>query len=164
MLARFLALLILIAAFLPAAALGAEAPPLVDAAERGDQATVRSLLQKGADINAARTDGLTALHAAVYADHLEVADALLRAGAKATAADRYGVTPLYLAAVNGNAGMIRRLLDAGADVNGVDGGGETVLMTAARTGRPAALKALIERGATVDAREPEFQQTALMIA
>src|SRR5687767_2701470 len=162
--APLLAVFALGAVLFPASSRGADAPPLVDAAERGDQATVRTLLQKGADINGARADGLTALHAAVYADHLEVADALLRAGAKATAADRYGVTPLYRAAVNGNAGMIRRLLDAGADVNGVDGGGETVLMTAARTGSPAALKALIERGATVDAREPEFQQTALMIA
>ena len=164
MFARFLAPIIFLTVFLPAAALGAEAPPLVDAAERGDQATVRALLQKGADINAARADGLTALHAAVYADHFEVADALLRAGAKAAAADRYGVTPLYLAAVNGNAAMITRLLDAGADANSVDAGGETVLMTAARTGNPSALRALLERGANVDAREPEFQQTALMIA
>ena len=164
MFARFLAPLILIAAFLPAAALGADAPPLVDAAARGDQATVRALLQKGADISAARADGMTALHAAVYADHLEVADALLRAGAKAAAADRYGVTPLYLAAVNGNATIIRHLIDAGADANSVDAGGETVLMTAARTGNADALRALIERGARVDTREPEFQQTALMIA
>jgi ankyrin repeat protein len=35
---------------------------------------------------------------------------------------------------------------------------------AARTGAVAALHLLIERGAAVDAREPEFQQTALMIA
>ena len=154
----------LVALLLPAAARAADTPPLVDAAERGDPASVRTLLQKGADIHAARADGMTALHAAVYADHLDVADALLRAGAKAAAADRYGVTPLYLAAVNGNAEMIRRLLDAGADVNGVDGGGETVLMTAARTGSATALRLLIARGARVDAREPEFQQTALMIA
>ncbi len=151
-------------ALLPLAAQGADAPPLVAAAERGDQAAVRTLLQRGADINAARADGLTALHAAVYSDHLMVADALLRAGAKATTTDRYGVTPLYLASVNGNADMIRRLLDAGADPNSVDAGGETALMTAARTGSPAALRALLERGARVEAREPEFQQTALMIA
>jgi ankyrin repeat protein len=137
---------------------------LVDAAERGSLADVRSLIKQGTDVNATRGDGLTALHVAVYADRLDVAEALLAAGAKATATDRYGVTPLYLAAVNGNADIIRRLLAAGADANGVDAGGETVLMTAARTGSPAALRALLERGAIVDAREPEFQQTALMIA
>jgi ankyrin repeat protein len=37
-------------------------------------------------------------------------------------------------------------------------------MTAARTGAPDALRALLDRGAKVDTREPEFQQTALMIA
>ena len=78
--------------------------------------------------------------------------------------DRYGVTPLYLASVNGSAEMIRRLLDAGVDPNTTDPGGETALMTAARTGAVAAMRLLIERGAAVDAREPEFQQTALMIA
>jgi ankyrin repeat protein len=163
MLLRLLAATALVV-LLPGTARAADAPPLVTAAERGDQAAVRTLLQSGADLSAARADGLTALHAAVYADHLEVVDALLRAGAKAGAADRYGVTPLYLAAVNGNAAMVRRLLDAGADPNAVDAGGETALITAARTGNPATLRALIERGARVDAREPEFQQTALMIA
>ena len=160
---RVLAAVGLLVALLPSAAQGADAP-LVDAAERGDSAAVRALLKQGADINTARADGLTALHAAVYAERAEVVDALLRAGAKAAAENRYGVTPLYLAAVHGNPYMIRRLLDAGADPNSVDAGGETALMTAARTGNPAALRLLIERGARVDTREPEFQQDALMIA
>jgi ankyrin repeat protein len=142
----------------------AELAPLVDASARGDLTAVRALIGKKTDVNAARVDGMTALHAAVHADRLDIADALLRAGAKAAAPDRYGVTPLYLAAVNGNADMIRRLIDAGVDPNAADPGGETALMTAARTGAPAALRALLERGATVDAREPEFGQTALMIA
>jgi uncharacterized protein len=138
--------------------------PLADAAARGDLAAVRALIGQKIDVNAAGVDGMTALHVAVNADRLDIADMLLRAGAKAAAADRYGVTPLYLASLNGNADMIRRLLDAGVDPNAVDPGGETALMTAARTGAPAALRALVERGASVDAREPEFGQTALMIA
>ncbi|HET9195953.1 MAG TPA: ankyrin repeat domain-containing protein [Vicinamibacterales bacterium] len=162
MLARFAGFLSIIAILLPAAA--AAAGPLVDAAERGNLAEIQALVKKGADINAARVDGLTALHAAVYADRLDIVDVLLAAGAKAAATDRYGVTPLYLAAVNGNADIVRRLIDAGADPNATDAGGETVLMTAARTGSPAALRVLLERGARVDAKEPEFQQTALMIA
>jgi ankyrin repeat protein len=161
--ARSAGLASFIAILLPAAALAAGIP-LVDAAERGNVAEVQALVKNGADINVARVDGLTALHAAVYGDRLDIVDVLLSAGAKAAATDRYGVTPLYLAAVNGNADIIRRLIDAGADPNATDAGGETVLMTAARTGSPAALRVLIERGARVDAKEPEFQQTALMIA
>jgi ankyrin repeat protein len=155
----------LVVVLLPVLAAAAEpAAPLVDASARGDLTAVRALIGKKADVNAARVDGMTALHAAVHADRLDIADALLRAGAKPAAGDRYGVTPLYLAAVNGNAEMIRRLLDAGVDANAVDPGGETALMTTARTGAPAALRVLLERGAAVDAREPEFGQTALMIA
>jgi ankyrin repeat protein len=138
--------------------------PLAEAAGRGDRAAVRALLDQKADVNATAVDGTTALHAAVHADHLDIADALLRAGAAATAADRYGVTPLYLACLNGNAAMIRRLLDAGADPDTVDPAGETALMTAARTGVPAAMQVLLDAGARVDARDPAFHQTALMIA
>src|SRR5688572_2506263 len=161
---RLLAAVALVAALLPEPARAAEPTPLVDAAARGDHAAVRSLIGQKGDINAARVDGMTALHAAVHADRLDIVNTLLQAGAKAAAGDRYGVTPLYLAAVNGNADMIRRLLEAGVDPNAVDPGGETALMTAARTGAPAALRVLLERGATVDAKEPEFGQTALMIA
>ena len=164
MLARLLAVVGLIAVLLPSPSAAAAPAPLVDAAARGDLAAVRRLIAEKTDVNAARVDGMTALHAAVQADRLDVADALLRAGAKGAAVDRYGITPLYLASVNGNADLIRRLLDAGVDPNASDPGGETALMTAARTGTPAALRVLLERGATVDAREPEFGQTALMIA
>jgi len=138
--------------------------PLAAAAERGDLARVTALLAQGADVNAPRVDGSTALHAAAHADRLDIAAALLKAGARAGATDRYGVTPLYLASVNGNADFIARLLDAGVDPNTTDPTGETALMTAARTGLPAALRVLVDRGARVDARDPEFQQTALMIA
>jgi len=157
------AVAVLIAWLSPASALAAGVP-LADAAARGDVAAVRSLIGQGSDINATRVDGTTALHAAVHADRLDIAELLLRAGANAGARDRYGVTPLYLACVNGNAEMIRRLLDAGVDPNTTDPGGETALMTATRTGAVAALRLLLERGAGVDVPDPEFQQTALMIA
>jgi uncharacterized protein len=154
----------LLAVLLSLPASAAEPVPLVDAAARGDFNAVRALIGQGRDVNDARADGMTALHAAVHADRLDIADALLRAGANASVKDRYGITPLYLAAVNGNADMIRRLLDAGVDANTTDPGGETALTTAARTGVPAAMRVLLERGAEIDAREPEYGQTALMIA
>jgi ankyrin repeat protein len=158
-----LSALLLIAVLLPAAAWSATAP-LAEAAARGDHAAVRALITQGADVNAARVDGTTALHAAVHADRLDIVDTLLDAGANASARDRYGIAPLYLACVNGSADVIRRLLEGGADANEADPGGETALMTAARTGAPAAVRVLLERGARVDAREPEFSQTALMMA
>jgi ankyrin repeat protein len=161
-------LAILIAlALLPAAGFGMEAEneaTIADAAMNRDMDAVRSLLQRGADVNASGRDGSTALHWVVRVDDVATAGLLIRNGASVTAANQYGATPLYLACSNGNAAMIRLLLDAGADANSVDPTGETALMTAIRAGKLDAVKALLDRGAGVDARDPAFQQTPLMFA
>src|SRR5437879_13326762 len=102
---------------LSAASVSAAASELADAAMKGDKQSVRSLLQKKADVNAAQVDGTTALHWAVRADDLETADLLIRAGAKVSAANRDGVTPMQLAAMNGNAAMIEKLIKAGVNQN-----------------------------------------------
>jgi ankyrin repeat protein len=136
---------------------------LADAAEQRDRALVRELLAKGADVNAAQVDGMTALHWAVYNDDAETAALLVRSRANVNAANRYGVPPLFLACSNGNATAVRLLLDAGADANASLPGGETALMTAARGGSLEAVKALLARGANPNARERR-EQTALMWA
>jgi ankyrin repeat protein len=138
--------------------------PLADAAETKDWSTVRALLNRRADVNAAQVDGMTALHWSAYHDNREIAELLVRAGAKAEAANRYGVTPLSLACTNGNGAIVDLLLKGGADANAPLAGGETPLMTAARTGSPAAVKALVSHGASVDAKDDRRGQTALMWA
>ncbi|MHA3774687.1 ankyrin repeat domain-containing protein [Verrucomicrobiota bacterium sgz303538] len=148
-------------------AFGAPAPgnesTLADAAEKGDGASIRTLLKHGANVNAAQGDGMNALHWAVCRDDLQTAKLLIESGANAKASNRYGVTPLSLACLNGNAAIAELLLAAGADPNGTLRGGETVLMTAARTGKPGAVKALLAWGADVNAKERRGQ-TALMWA
>jgi len=116
------------------------------------------------DIDAADTEGGTALLAAVTQDRLDAAKQLLSRGARADAANRYGVTPLYVAALHGNTDMMVALLAAKADPNGAAPAGETLLMISARTGVVKAMRLLIDAGAKVDAREPNYNQTALMIA
>jgi uncharacterized protein len=137
---------------------------VADAVESGDKAAARALLQKGADVNAAQPDGMTALHWAAYHDDLATAQLLVRAGANVKAANRYGVIPLSSACENGNGEMVELLLKAGADPNAALPLGETPLMTAARTGKIAAVKALLSHGATVDVKESQGGQTALMWA
>src|SRR6267142_424566 len=146
-----------------AASVAAEKPTLADAAEQRNRALIRTLLDARADVNAAQTDGMTALHWAVYNDDMDTARLLLKSGANVSAANRYGVPPLSLACTNGNADMVKLLLDAGADANASLPGGETVLMTAARAGNLEAVKTLLARGANPNARE-RLDQTALMWA
>lgn len=137
---------------------------LVDAVKAADKTAVRAVLSQRVDVNAAQTDGTTALHWAAHGDDAEMAELLIRAGANVKAANRYGVTPLWLACMNGNAATVEMLLKAGADANTVLPEGETVLMTAARTGKVDAVKVLLRYGADVNAKEGWRGQTALMWA
>src|SRR2546426_9798575 len=138
---------------------------LADAVMKGNKAAVRSLLQKKADVNAAQSDGTTALHWASRLDDLETADLLIHSGANVSAATRGGATPLELAAVNGSAAMIEKLIKAGADVNAwLTKYGDTALMMAARTGKPDAVKVLLDNGAQINSAETWGGTTALMWA
>ena len=137
---------------------------VADAVMRGDLAAVRTLLQKGADVDAPQVDGATALHWAVYRDDAVAVDLLLRSGAKPGAANRAGATPLSMAALYGNPQVVDRLLKGGADAKATGPNGETMVMYAARNGNPAVLRLLIEAGADVNAKEPLRGTTALMWA
>src|SRR5215467_3860693 len=138
-------------------------PPLSDAAKNGDREALRSLLQKGANVNATEGDGSTALHWASYRDDLDAADLLIRAGAKVNAANDLGATPLWTACENGSEAMVRRLLAAGANPNAKLLSGETLVMVAARVGNAGVVEQLLAKGADPNARASRGQ-TALMWA
>jgi len=109
-------------------------------------------------------DGTTPLIHAASRDDIAGARAHLRDPGAVDAANVNGVTPLHAACANGSAAMIKLLLDAGADIEKPDAAGETPLMSAVRSGSLPSVRVLLQRGAKVDAREPQFQQTALMLA
>src|ERR1700693_1686527 len=118
---------------------------VADAVMNGDRATVRSLLQQKADINAPQGDGMTALHWATFRDDLETVRLLLAAGADWKAATREGsITPLLMACTNGNVEIVKALLDAGADVNSANSNGTTALMSAASSGSADTAKLLLD--------------------
>lgn len=138
--------------------------PLIDAVKRQDQSAVRTLLRQKIDVNAAETDGATALHWAASRNDVAIAQLLVKGGAKVDPLNEYGVTPLSLALENGSTAMTTLLLGAGANANLALPTGETPLMTASRTGNLDTVKALLDKGADANAAEPEQQQTALMWA
>jgi len=78
-----------------AAAFAAESSPSVaEAVQRQDQAALRTLIEKHADVNVPLVDGSTALHWAVENDDADAVEMLLYSGAMPDAKDRYGLTPL----------------------------------------------------------------------
>ena len=88
---------------------------LHEAAKEGDVAKIRTLLNKGAQVNARSKGGFTPLHQATR--HVEAIRALLRAGADVNARDKGEFTPLHFAAFWGRVEAVRALLKAGALVN-----------------------------------------------
>ena len=142
-----------------------ERAAVADAAMVRDVTLVRTLLDAGADVNAAQGDGLTALHWASKHDDVELAAALVEAGADLEAATRVGRhTPLHVASTAGSAAAVITLVEAGADVNAMTTTGVTPLHFAARAGSHAAVVTLVDAGAHVDARDPAWGQTPLMFA
>ena len=129
-----------------------------------DPISRRTLIRRGADVNAQQADGATALQWAAYRGDAQLAELLLKAGAKPGLANHNGATPLWLAAMRGDAATIEALLKGGADANEQLPLGRRPLMLAARSGNVEAVRALLEHGADVNAAESERGTTALMQA
>jgi ankyrin repeat protein len=111
-----------LAAFLSfiAPAVGAlpPSPTLLEAARTGRLASVRALVEGGADVNGASASGVTPLMEAVSAGRTEVARVLLDAGAVVDARDRLGRTALDFAEGSGRADLARLLRSRGARGSG----------------------------------------------
>ncbi len=139
--------------------------PLADAVMRQDHEAVRSLLAAGADVNAPRGDGMTALHWAARHGDAAAARRLLGAGADPEAVTRLGRhTPLHVASRAGHVAVVAALLEHRADAEALTSTGATPLHFAAQSGSAGAAEALLARGADPDAREPRWGQTPLMFA
>jgi ankyrin repeat protein len=135
--------------------------PLHHAAGFGNLATMKLLLEHGADANAANKRKSTPLFWSMY-DQAKVR-LLVEYGANVNSRTVDGRTPLHQAASMADAvPVLRLLLDKGADPNAKTLTGMTPLMAAAR-GNLEGARLLIERKADVNARNAAGA-TALMAA
>jgi ankyrin repeat protein/WD40 repeat protein len=139
---------------------------LLIAAYEGDVEKVRSLLDKGANVNARREDGDTPLMlAALSGGKLEIVNLLLTKGADVNAKNKENDTALIYAASNRKADILQLLLDKSADINHQnDNGYSALIMAAAVKERLAPLKALLARGADVEAKENDGNTALIMAA
>ena len=133
---------------------------------KGDRDAVRALLKQGADVSAAKGDGMTALHFAAERGDAAMTEMLVYAGANVGAVTRIGhYTPLHIASRSGNAAVVQALLEAGAGVDArTTTSGVTPLQLAASAGNAEIVTLLLDHGADADAKESEWGQTPLMFA
>lgn len=105
--------------------------PLIVATLQGQGEIANYLLQRGANIDARNSGGLSALHAAAYAGHSDIVTLLLAKGADVKdATNSYGVTPLHVAAEENRVAVVEVLLKHGADPNALEKNGYTALSRA----------------------------------
>ncbi len=132
----------------------------------GHTAIVKTLLEKGAEVNCAMPDRSTVLMMAALCGHTETVKALLEKGAAVNhflTSNFKGFTALASAAQNGHIETVEALLEKGAEVNRANSYGFTALTIAAQNGHTAIVKALLENRAEVN--HANFKGfTALMIA
>ena len=125
---------------------------LIVASRTGDAAKVRSLLAEGAGVDARDAGGVTALVAAAYGNHVEVARLLLDAGADVNAKDETEQSAYLIATseVGDDTRLLELTLANGADVDAKDSYNGTGLIRAADRGHVAIVERLLETEIEID--------------
>jgi ankyrin repeat protein len=126
--------------------------PLMAASRYGDLDLVKFLIKKGANVDAADTQGKTSLiYALANPKAEEAALYLLKKGADYATLDYAGNTTLHYAVFGSNAEGIHMTLGGGVRMNAADNEGITPLHTAARSGGYTVLDRVLSLGAEVTA-------------
>jgi len=92
-----------------------------------DKDEVERLQKRGADIDTANIDGLTALHQACIDDNLDMVEFLVERGADVNRGDNEGWTPLHATASCGFLSIAKYLLEHNANVSAVNNDGELAI-------------------------------------
>ena len=123
---------------------------LIEAARNGDTEAVERALREGVSVDARDATGQTALIAAAWGNHLEVACLLVAAGADVNLQDETQQSAYLIATSEGYLELLRLTLAAGADVRSLDSFDGTGLIRAAERGHAEVVAELLETEIAVD--------------
>jgi ankyrin repeat protein len=139
--------------------------PLIISAQRGDNVTVRLLIDWDADKEAKGSDGRTALHVAALNRQDSTVQLFVKTlGADMEAGDRGGRTALHVAALNGHDSTVQLLVKTlGADMKAKDSKWRKALHLAVAQGHESTIRLLVTFGANTEA-EDLVRRTALHYA
>jgi ankyrin repeat protein len=125
------------------------------AAEEGNIDALKSLLERGVDINARGASNQTPLHVAVVEGNVDVVRLLVERGAEVESRNNFGRTPLHGSSRFGHLEVSRLLLNHGANVNARMEKYWTPMHLSAGNGHLEMVKLLLERGADPHAMNSE---------
>jgi Ankyrin repeats (3 copies) len=114
---------------------------LIVAARKSNVEAVKTLLAKGADVNAKTEYGATPLFFACDRGNIEIVKLLLDAGADVNITDRfYKSSPVFWAVIKDHGAIAKLLLEKGARTK------ETVMFSAVNQGKKNVVKSVLELG------------------
>ncbi len=116
---------------------------LIEASANNEPATVKQLLQQGANVDSQDLRGRSALLVAVAENHIEVARLLIEAGANVNLQDRIQDSPLLLAGAEGTLEILKMILGANPDFSLYNRYGGTALIPACERGHVEVVKTLL---------------------
>ncbi len=119
----------------------------------GDAAVIRTLIDLGADVNAADKQGWTPIELAAWRPYPAVVDVLLDAGADLKVNTAPNGKRLLGYAANGLERLFTRMVELGANLDVPTEEGGTLLYAAAGGGSRRILEILVARGFDVNARD-----------
>ncbi|XP_077956605.1 protein phosphatase 1 regulatory subunit 12A isoform X10 [Gasterosteus aculeatus] len=132
------------------------------ACSSGDTEEVLRMLDRGADINYANVDGLTALHQACIDDNIDMVTFLVEHGAGINQPDNEGWIPLHAAASCGYLDIAEYLIRQGASVGVVNSEGDTPLDIAEEEAMGELLQNEINKqGVDIEAARKEEERVML---
>lgn len=130
---------------------------LMMAAKKGKTATVKELLNQGADINA-QYKGMTPLLWATFDGRTETVKAILENGADINARNDNGYTALIVASMKGHSGIVEVLLENGAQIDLKDKWRKTALIWAREKSNDQIIELLKKSGANIVAEEEKAER------
>ena len=137
---------------------------LHDAIKKGQgSGVIRSLLKRGADINAKNNQGSTPLWNALYLNKTDEAKALIEAGANVNEQDDVGRVFVLEAVARGHEDVVDLAIKKGADINAKGPKGETPLMRAISVRKLPMVEYLIKKNADVNATN-DMGQSCMWLA
>ncbi|MFM1655496.1 ankyrin repeat domain-containing protein [Brevibacillus sp. B_LB10_24] len=116
---------------------------LLKAAETGDHAGVKALLEQGADVNVRDSRGRTPVMTATYGGHTEAVKTLIDAGADINIRDDRSDNVLLYAGAEGILDIVKLAIEAGADTTLTNRFGGTALIPACERGHVQVVKELL---------------------
>eukprot|EP01025_Chloroclados_australasicus_P002392 TRINITY_DN10547_c0_g1_i1.p1 TRINITY_DN10547_c0_g1~~TRINITY_DN10547_c0_g1_i1.p1 ORF type:complete len:484 (-),score=76.64 TRINITY_DN10547_c0_g1_i1:358-1809(-) len=134
------------------------------AALQGNEAYMKDIIQRGANLHVQTMSGETALHIAARHNHDLIVNDLMLNGGVSSIRDKHGRTPLHAACACGAVGAVKVLLNFQADAEAKDINGMSPLHLAAKYNQPKVIDIIGRRKFDLSIRVPSNMHAAIHVA